>query len=65
MELFASEDPRERDYIKTIIHRLYGKVMAMRGIIRKQISMLCSRVVYDYEDATGIAEILEIVNSII
>ena len=23
--LFNSEDPRERDYLKTILHRIYGK----------------------------------------
>jgi len=25
MELLDSEDPRERDYLKTILHRIYGK----------------------------------------
>jgi serine/threonine-protein phosphatase 2A regulatory subunit B' len=25
LELFDSEDPRERDYLKTILHRIYGK----------------------------------------
>lgn len=24
MDLFDSEDPRERDYLKTILHRIYG-----------------------------------------
>ena len=24
LELFDSEDPRERDYLKTILHRIYG-----------------------------------------
>ena len=27
LELFDSEDPRERDYLKTILHRIYGKFM--------------------------------------
>jgi Protein phosphatase 2A regulatory B subunit (B56 family) len=26
LDLFDSEDPRERDYLKTILHRIYGKV---------------------------------------
>lgn len=30
LELFSSEDPRERDYLKTILHRIYGKIMALR-----------------------------------
>ncbi|KAJ4837320.1 hypothetical protein Tsubulata_048510 [Turnera subulata] len=27
LELFDSEDPREREYLKTILHRIYGKFM--------------------------------------
>ena len=30
LELFDSEDPRERDYLKTILHRIYGKFMMHR-----------------------------------
>jgi len=30
LELFDSEDPRERDYLKTILHRIYGKFMGQR-----------------------------------
>lgn len=30
-----SEDPRERDYLKTILHRIYGKFMVHRPFIRK------------------------------
>lgn len=38
IELFDSEDPRERDYLKTILHRIYGKFMSHRSFIRKAIS---------------------------
>lgn len=38
VELFDSEDPRERDYLKTILHRIYGKFMSHRSFIRKAIS---------------------------
>lgn len=31
LELFDSEDPRERDYLKTILHRIYGKFMMHRS----------------------------------
>jgi serine/threonine-protein phosphatase 2A regulatory subunit B' len=34
IELFDSEDPRERDYLKTILHRIYGKYMALRNYVR-------------------------------
>jgi serine/threonine-protein phosphatase 2A regulatory subunit B' len=27
LELFDSEDPRERDYLKTILHRIYGNFL--------------------------------------
>jgi serine/threonine-protein phosphatase 2A regulatory subunit B' len=38
LELFDSEDPRERDYLKTILHRIYGKFMPHRAFIRKVCS---------------------------
>ena len=34
LELFDSEGPRERDYLKTILHRIYGKYMPLRPYIR-------------------------------
>ena len=34
IELFDSEDPRERDYLKTILHRIYGKFMVLRLYIK-------------------------------
>jgi serine/threonine-protein phosphatase 2A regulatory subunit B' len=33
-ELFKSPDPRERDYLKTIVHRIYGKCLVLRSIVR-------------------------------
>ncbi len=38
LELFDSEDPRERDFLKTTLHRIYGKFLGLRQHIRKQIS---------------------------
>ena len=37
LELFDSEDPRERDYLKTILHRIYGKYMSLRPYIRTTV----------------------------
>ena len=31
LELFDSEDPRERDYLKTILHRIYGEHKCLLG----------------------------------
>ena len=38
ISLFHSPDPRERDYLKTIIHRIYGKCMLARMLIRQAIT---------------------------
>jgi serine/threonine-protein phosphatase 2A regulatory subunit B' len=65
LELFDSEDPRERDYLKTILHRIYGKFMPHRAYIRKAISNVFYRFIYETERHNGIAELLEILGSII
>mmetsp|Transcript_11352 Transcript_11352/g.40200 ORF Transcript_11352/g.40200 Transcript_11352/m.40200 type:complete len:244 (+) Transcript_11352:213-944(+) len=54
IELFDSEDPRERDYLKTILHRIYGKFMSHRSFIRKTISNVFHRFVYETERHNGI-----------
>ena len=38
LELFDSEDPRERDFLKTILHRIYGKFLGLRSHIRRHIN---------------------------
>merc|ERR1719191_2487452 len=65
LELFDSEDPRERDYLKTILHRIYGKIMALRLFIRKATQNLFYRIIYDNESHNGVPELLEILGSII
>jgi len=45
LELFDSEDPRERDFLKTILHRIYGKFLGLRAYIRKQINNIFYRFV--------------------
>lgn len=65
LDLFDSEDPRERDCLKTILHRVYGKFMVHRPFIRKSISNIFYRFVFETEKHNGIAELLEIFGSII
>ncbi|KAG9333941.1 hypothetical protein JZ751_009331, partial [Albula glossodonta] len=89
LELFDSEDPREREYLKTILHRVYGKLLGLRAYIRKQINniflryvppssagthlhlpqawsiILFLRFIYETEHFNGVAELLEILGSII
>jgi len=65
IELFDSEDPRERDYVKTVLHRMYGKFMSHRSFIRKAISQVFFRYIYETGQHNGIGELLEILGSII
>ncbi|ETV86374.1 hypothetical protein H257_02754 [Aphanomyces astaci] len=65
LNLFDSEDPRERDYLKTILHRLYGKSMALRSFIRRSINNMFFTFVYETEHFNGVVELLEILGSII
>uniref|UniRef100_A0A2M4BGW9 Serine/threonine protein phosphatase 2A regulatory subunit n=1 Tax=Anopheles marajoara TaxID=58244 RepID=A0A2M4BGW9_9DIPT len=65
LELFDSEDPRERDFLKTVVHRVYGKFLGLRAFIRKQINNIFYKFIYETEHHNGIAELLEILGSII
>ncbi|XP_018601748.1 serine/threonine-protein phosphatase 2A 56 kDa regulatory subunit gamma isoform-like isoform X2 [Scleropages formosus] len=65
LELFDSEDPRERDFLKTTLHRIYGKFLGLRAYIRKQINNIFYRFIYETEHHNGIAELLEVLGSII
>ena len=65
LDLFDSEDPRERDYLKTILHRIYGKFLVHRAFIRKAINNVFYRFIFETERHNGVAELLEILGSII
>ncbi|MBA0584905.1 hypothetical protein Gorai_015699 [Gossypium raimondii] len=65
LDLFDSEDPRERECLKTILHRVYGKFMVHRPLIRKDISNIFYRFVFEEERHNGITELLDIFGSII
>ncbi|KAF8311578.1 B56-domain-containing protein [Clavulina sp. PMI_390] len=65
LELFDSEDPRERDFLKTTLHRIYGKFLNLRAFIRRSMNNVFFQFVYETERHNGIAELLEILGSII
>ncbi|KAH8969210.1 hypothetical protein BDL97_02G022300 [Sphagnum fallax] len=65
LDLFDSEDPREREYLKTILHRIYGKFMVHRPFIRKAINNIFYQFIFETEKHNGVAELLEILGSII
>jgi serine/threonine-protein phosphatase 2A regulatory subunit B' len=65
LELFDSEDLRERDYLKTILHRIYGKFMVMRPSVRRAIQQNFLKIIYESESHNGVGELLEVLGSII
>ena len=65
LDLFDSEDIRERDCLKTTLHRIYGKFLSLRSFIRRSIGNIFLQFIYETERFNGIAEMLEILGSII
>ncbi|KAL9317102.1 hypothetical protein ACSQ67_013619 [Phaseolus vulgaris] len=65
IDLFDSEDMREREYLKTILHRIYGKYMVHRPFIRNAINNVFYRFIFETQRHNGIFELLEILASII
>ncbi|KAJ4720704.1 Serine/threonine protein phosphatase 2A regulatory subunit [Melia azedarach] len=65
LDLFDSEDPREREFLKMVLHRIYGKFMAHRPFIRCGINNVFYRFIFETERHSGIGELLEILGSII
>ncbi|RCH86263.1 Serine/threonine-protein phosphatase 2A 56 kDa regulatory subunit delta isoform, partial [Rhizopus azygosporus] len=65
LDLFDTEDPRERDFLKTTLHRIYGKFLNLRAFIRRSINNIFFQFIYETERHNGIAELLEILGSII
>ncbi|VDD93902.1 unnamed protein product [Enterobius vermicularis] len=65
IELSDSEDPRERDFLKTTLHRIYGKFLSLRAFMRKQFNNIFYTFIYECDRHNGIGELLEILGSII
>jgi serine/threonine-protein phosphatase 2A regulatory subunit B' len=49
-ELFDSEDPRERDYLKTLLHRLYATLLHLRTFIRQTVDHIFHKYVLYYTE---------------
>lgn len=65
LKLFSSDDFRERDILKIVVHRIYGKIMSVRSLIRRIIQHQFYLFTYESHHHNGIAELLEIMGSII
>ncbi|KAL0205614.1 hypothetical protein P9112_000921 [Eukaryota sp. TZLM1-RC] len=67
--LLDVDDIRERDYLKTILHRIYARFMGHRTFIRKSIMHIFHEFLYQKDRKggkyRGISELLEILGSII
>ncbi|KAI3702572.1 hypothetical protein L6452_28315 [Arctium lappa] len=65
LDVFDSEDPREREYLKTILHRMHGKFMVHQSFIRKAINNVFYRFIFETEKHNGLVELFEIFGSVI
>lgn len=65
LQLFDTQDPIERDYLKTITHRIYSLVTHRRALIRRLICNTFCDFVFEGQNKRGIAELLDILASII
>ncbi|CAI5966229.1 unnamed protein product [Closterium sp. NIES-65] len=64
LNLFDSEDPRERGYLKTIMHQIYLKFMVHRLFICEAVNKIFYQFIKS-ERHDGIAELLEFLEDII
>ncbi len=65
VEAFNSDIGVERDFLKTLLHRVYAKFMSLRATIRKALNNYFFVFVYERDDLYGVSEMLEILGSII
>ncbi|XP_074380152.1 serine/threonine protein phosphatase 2A 57 kDa regulatory subunit B' alpha isoform-like [Apium graveolens] len=65
--LFQSEDPRERESLKNVYHRIYSKFTFYRALMRKGMNDVFLYYVFETDDRChwGIGDLLEIWGSII
>lgn len=63
--MLDSEEPKEREYLKNILHRLYAKLVPRRKMIRKAICDCFLSLVYELYKFNGAPELLDILASII
>ena len=65
LRILNSTDAREREMIKTILHRIYGRFLGHRAFIRKAIAHTFLAFIFENLIYRGVSELLEILSSII
>mmetsp|Transcript_1270 Transcript_1270/g.2649 ORF Transcript_1270/g.2649 Transcript_1270/m.2649 type:complete len:1006 (-) Transcript_1270:261-3278(-) len=66
LELFESDDPREREILKTIMIKFFNRLSPLRSTMRRGIQTFCLRAVHsEAEEAPqcGLAEVLDVLSS--
>lgn len=63
--LFRSEDPRERESLKNVYHRIYSRFTFYRSFMRKAMTDVFLHYIFEMERHCGIGDLLEIWGSII
>lgn len=65
VNLFKSPSFKERQLLKGVLHRLYYKLTQRRSAIRKEIAHVFYEYIYETSNHHGVAELLEILGSIV
>ncbi|KAL8556506.1 hypothetical protein ACS0TY_004086 [Phlomoides rotata] len=66
LALFQTDDPRERDSLKNVIHRVYSKLHSLRSFMRRAMNDVFLHYIYETEKKHGgIGDVLEIWGTII
>ncbi|KAK7390803.1 hypothetical protein VNO78_18887 [Psophocarpus tetragonolobus] len=65
LALFQSEDPRERESLKNVYHKIYSKFIYDRSFMRKTMTEVLLNYVFETDKHSGIGELLEIWGTII
>jgi len=63
--IFRFGDIRERDYLRTIVHRIYQRLIRRRSFLRKKFNEYLFSYGFEGEPCHGIRELLEIQSSIV
>ncbi|KAL9882759.1 uncharacterized protein ACN427_010423 isoform 1-T3 [Glossina fuscipes fuscipes] len=65
LELFDSEDERERVALKNVLHRIYSNCINVREFIKKHIGFVFLTFIYETKHFSGVGELLEVFASIV
>jgi len=65
LDLFRSSDEGEREFLKTVLHRMYGNFLSLRSFIRLRMAELLLSLVHDNDDLPGTGELLEVISAIL